>query len=142
MSESYRSVFKQKYYEKLYKIEKEFYHSELELIAFQGTLIKEETIGSYDIEIPMLEPGEHFFLDDIKKDVIIKLRMRSSDGSIVYHVEDESIDTENTVRTLKECNEILSEKESIQKKYDGLKEQFFNYKNTYKYKHRWFNFTI
>lgn len=140
MVESYRSIFRQKYYERLYRIEWGYCFGSKKLVDFHGGLIKEETIGTYDIEIPMLESGEHFFLDDIKKDVIIKLRMRSSDGSIVYYVQNELIDTENTARTLKECNEIFAEKEDLKKRYDDLKEQFFNYKNTYKYKHRWFNF--
>lgn len=144
MAESYRSIFRQKYCEKLYKIEKGW--SSLRdtgyLKEFAGILIKEEIICTCDVEIPMLEPGEQFFLADIQKEVIIKSRMRSSDGSIVYYVEDELVDTENTEMTLRECNEMFSENKILEDNYDKLREKFENYTKEYKYKHRWLNFFL
>lgn len=144
MAESYRSIFRQKYCEKLYKIEKGW--SSLRdtgyLKEFAGILIKEEIICTCDVEIPMLEPGEQFFLADIQKEVIIKSRMRSSDGSIVYYVENELVDTENTERTLRECNEMFSENKRLEDNYDKLREKFENYTKEYKYKHRWLNFFL
>lgn len=144
MAESYRSIFRQKYCEKLYKIEKGW--SSLRdtgyLKEFAGILIKEEIICTCDVEIPMLEPGEQFFLADIQKEVIIKSRMRSSDGSIVYYVENELVNTENTERTLRECNEMFSENKRLEDNYDKLREKFENYTKEYKYKHRWLNFFL
>lgn len=140
---TYKSIFRQKYYEKLYKINidyRSFFDQNKKLEVFHGNLIKEEIISTCDIEIPMLKPGENFFLSDIGKNVVIELRMRSSDGSIIYYVKDELIDTENTEKTFKECNEILSEKENLQKSYDNLNKEFHDYRTKYKYKNRWFNF--
>lgn len=134
MAESCKSIFRQRYCERLYKIGKYSYENRLYLEEFAGDFIKEETICTCDIEIPMLEPGEHFFLSDTEKDILITLRMRSSDGTIVYYTKDELISTENTVKSLNKCNEIASRYEELQKEYD-------EYRETYKYKHRWFNFT-
>ena len=143
MAESYRSIFRQKYYEKLYEIEKD-YSSNIFGNVYKrecfGALLKEEIICTCDVEIPLLESGEQFFITDIQKEVTIKSRMRSSDGSVTYYVEDELVDTENTEKTLRECDEILSGKKDLEIEYGKLHGKFKDYVKQYKYKHRWFNF--
>ena len=91
--------------------------------------IEDKIIGTYDVEIPMLEIGDKFFLDDIQEMVVIRDRMRSTDGSIVYYVEDKYIDTEYSKKLYELCMEKISFYKELQE-----------YKKEYKYKHRFFNF--
>ena len=70
----------------------------------------------------MLEVGDAFFLHDISQAVIIKSRMRSSDGSITYYVLDKIIETENTKRSKEEC-----EKEFEKYKDKCKKHRFFRF---------------
>ena len=99
------------------------------------------TIDSCDIEIPMLEIGEEFFLSDITKTVRIKSRMRSSDGSITYYVEDEFVETENTKSSYEKCMEFVSNYSNrVESEITALRTDFEEYKKKYKYKHRFFNF--
>ena len=83
-------------------------------------------IGEYDIDIPLLEKNEEFFLADIMQIVVIKKRLRSSDGSITYYVEDESVETED-------------QKKKLEEMYDELLREFRDYKREYKYKNKFFN---
>ena len=77
----------------------------------------------------MLEEGEKFFLKDIEKVVKIKSRMRSTDGSTTYYVEDEIVETENSKNSYEFCANKISQFE-----------EFMKYKEEYRYKHRFFNF--
>lgn len=106
---------------------------------FGGTYLKEtdevisdEIIGEYDINIPLLEKNEEFFLSDIVQIVVIKKRLRSSDGSITYYVEDEIED---------EIVETEDQKKKFEDDmYNELRREFRDYKREYKYKNRFFNF--
>lgn len=102
---------------------------------FGGTYLKEtdevisdEIIGEYDINIPLLEKNEEFFLSDIVQIVVIKKRLRSSDGSITYYVEDEIVETEDQKKKFEDYM------------YNELRREFRDYKREYKYKNRFFNF--
>ena len=90
-------------------------------------VISDDVIGEYDIDIPTLEEDEEFFLADIAQIVIIKKKLRSSDGSITYYVEDKIVETEE-------------EKQRIEKMYNELRREFCTYKREYKYKNKFFNF--
>lgn len=103
--------------------------------SFGGTYLKEtdevisdEIIGEYDINIPLLEKNEEFFLSDIVQIVVIKKRLRSSDGSITYYVEDEIVETEDQKKKFEDDM------------YNELRREFRDYKREYKYKNRFFNF--
>ena len=61
-------------------------------VANEDKVISDKEIGRYDIEIPMLEIGDEFFLHDIQELVKIKSRTRSSDGSITYYIDDKIIE--------------------------------------------------
>lgn len=91
-------------------------------------VISDEIIGEYDINIPLLEKNEEFFLSDIVQIVVIKKRLRSSDGSITYYVEDEIVETEDQKKKFEDDM------------YNELRREFRDYKREYKYKNRFFNF--
>ena len=90
-------------------------------------VISDEIIGEYDIDIPLLERNEEFFLSDITQTVKIKKKLRSSDGSITYYIEDEIVETED-------------QKNKFEDMYNELRREFRDYKREYKYKNRFFNF--
>lgn len=89
-------------------------------------VIDDDVIGEYDIDIPLLEKNEEFFLADIMQIVVIKKRLRSSDGSITYYVEDDIVETED-------------QKKKLEEMYDELLREFRDYKREYKYKNKFFN---
>ena len=103
--------------------------------------LSDMVIGEYDIDLPLLEVGDEFFLQDIQELVKIKSRTRSSDGSVVYYVEDEIIETENSKTSKEECDEKVASWWQNERKYWDLKNEFDEYKEKYKYKHRFFNFS-
>lgn len=156
MSDSVKSIFRQREIEKLYELH---YYSggyfglscrerdvSLKTKSNTENVISDKAIGTYDIEIPMLEVGDEFFLHDIQEVVKVKSKMRSSDGSITYYVEDKVVETENTKKTYAECREKIEhykyEKEKFEElneKLASLEKEFDDYKREYKYKNRFFN---
>ena len=102
--------------------------------------LSDMVIGEYDIDLPLLEVGDEFFLQDIQELVKIKSRTRSSDGSVVYYVEDEIIETENSKTSQEECDKKVASWWQNERKYLDLKNEFDEYKEKYKYKRRFFNF--
>ena len=155
MSNTVKSIFRQREIEKLYELRylgRYWFYPQtdndvaLSAISNDEKIISDKVIGTYDVEIPMLEVGDEFFLHDIQESVKVKNRMRSSDGSITYYVEDKVLETENTKKTYAECREKIEhyklEKEkfeALQKKLDSCEEEFAEYKKEYRYKHRFFN---
>lgn len=152
MTDTVKSVFRQKQYEKIWILRATncHYYTEYKIEQeqnFSNEPLDDIVIGEYDIEIPLLEVGDEFFLHNIEKTVKIKSRMRSSDGSITYYVEDKLVETENTKtskekskKELDDQNRYKYEFNILQKDYDKLKEKFDNYKSEYKYKNKFFNF--
>jgi hypothetical protein len=136
MSDVVKSIFRQREVEKIYGINCSN-HSwayidilrRMEIEEIDKRVLSDKVIGTYDIEIPMLEKGEEFFLEDVEKVVKIKNRMRSTDGSITYYVEDEIVETENSKKSYEFCANKVAQFE-----------EFMKYKEEYKYKHRFFNF--
>ena len=154
MAETVKSIFRQREVEKLYQInmvERERYLSnEYEIKVaqnFYSEPLSDKVIGEYNVEIPLLEVGDNFFLHDIEQVVKIQSRMRSSDGSITYYVEDKLVETENTRLSKEKCEAEFADKIdyknrffSMQKSYEELQGKFNQYKKEYKYKNRFFNF--
>ena len=157
MSNTVKSIFRQRENEKIYELH--YYgggyfgllrsESDVSLGTKSNTdnVISDKVIGTYDIEIPMLEVGDEFFLHDIQEVVKVKSKMRSSDGSITYYTEDKVVETENTKKTYAECRQKIEhykyEKEKfedLEKRLDACKKELAEYKREYKYKHRFFNF--
>ena len=149
MSDTVKSVFRQREVEKLHELHYYggdyfgFYRSDsnvkLGTIANEENVISDKVIGTYDIEIPMLEIGDEFFLHDIQEVVKIKNNMRSSDGSITYYVEDKVVETENTKKSYAECREKIEHYKYEKEKFEDLEKRFEDYKREYKYKNRFFN---
>lgn len=154
MSESVISVFWRKEIEKLYTLYIDcYYHRQYYsddgncilirspklLIKSDGIILSDKEIGRYNVEIPLLEVDDEFFLHDIKEIVKIKKRVRSSDGTITYFVEDKYIETENTKKTYDECMKKIEVWDVEAEKYDKLNIEYQEYKNKYKYEHRFFN---
>lgn len=158
MSDTVKSIFRQREIEKLYELH--YYgggcfslfrnrESDVNLgtTSNNENIISDKVIGTYDIEIPMLGIGDEFFLHDIQEVVKIKSKMRSSDGSITYYVEDKVVETENTKKTYAECRQKIEHYKYEKEKFEDLeerlvacKEELAEYKREYKYKHRFFNF--
>ena len=142
MADVVKSVFRQREVEKLYEINGyHFYRmsftydcsARMDYNINYDNIISDKEIGVYDIEIPLLEVGDEFFLHDIQEVITIKNRMRSSDGSITYYAEDKLVDTENTKLSKEKCTQTICEFEKFQKEFE-------DYKKKYKYEHRFFNF--
>ena len=149
MAETFRSVFRQRKVEKIYYIDgvrrsiynkPEFYICDTDL-----NILSDDIIGTCDIEIPLLEPDDKFFLHDINETVTIKERIRSSNGNIVYYCEDKLVETEKTKESFEKCQLQLEKLYEMKIEIDVLRKRIREleiYKTQYKYKHRWFNFKI
>lgn len=128
-----KSIFRQREIEKKYMLTQRLaYWREYDMIVetrIGDGEIEDKIIGVYNVEIPMLEIGDKFFLDDIQEVVEIRDRMRSTDGSIVYYVKDKYIETEYSKKSYELCMEKIAFHKELQE-----------YKKEYKYKHRFFNF--
>lgn len=153
-----KSIFRRKEYEKLYYVGvvDMIYNSVNYYMFTRGTSIikpdqltkhesKEEIsdnlLGEYDIDLPLLEVGDEFYLHDIQELVKIKSRTRGSDNSITYYVEDRLIETENTTITKKECDDKVTVWNHEEERYEKLKKEFDDYKEKYKFAHRFLNIT-
>lgn len=143
MGETFKSIFRQRQCEKLYHITRSYFYLDkykFEYYANANNVLSDNQLTVHDVEAPLLEPGEHFFLHDLQKEIVIKSRLRSSDGTTVYYAEDEVIETENTKKSLEECKEELFRYEELNEEINKLKKKFEEYKEKYKYEHRFFNF--
>lgn len=163
MSDIVKSIFRRREIEKLYELgiknqyEYNFIFKKVDetLIEVENEdkVISDKEIGRYDIEIPMLEVGDEFFLHDIQELVKIKSRTRSSDGTTIYYIDDKIVDTDNTKKSYAECREKIEywkyEKEKnkeleeknkeLEEKLKSVNKEFDDYRNKYKYKRRFFN---
>lgn len=151
MAEKFKSIFRRKTFEQIYDIgilnwvETDsygfcHYATTDKLSSFSKHVeISDEEIGRYDIEIPLLEVGDEFFLHDIQEIITIKSRFRSSDGSIIYYVEDVVVETENTQKSKEIADKKVESWKHEEEEIEKLKKDFEDYKREYKYKNRFFN---
>lgn len=152
MADKFRSIFRRKTFEQIYYvgITEWVQISSYSVLCTHGRTdkltscqknveISDEEIGRYDIEIPMLEVGDEFFLHDIQEIVKIKSRLRSSDGSITYYVEDVVMGTENTEKSKEIADKKVENWNHEEEKFNKLQKEFDEYKAKYKYQHRFFN---
>lgn len=159
MENKVKSVFRRREVEKIYEVcakcDGGYWGDRVyvPVIAWNHNVITDKVIGTYDIEIPLLEPGECFYLDDIEEEVIIDKRMRSSDGSIVYYAKDKAVKTDNTDSSYHDClariEKMNHDEEEFKKtkweleiyktKLKILRDEYEKYKEDYKYKNRFFN---
>lgn len=149
MADAVKSIFRRREIEKLYKLKVieqcqygayTFYTTRsIVTIGNEEEVISDKEIGRYDIKIPMLEVGDEFFLHDIQEVVVIKSKMRSSDDSVTYYVEDKIIETSNSKKSYEECKDIVKNWGYEKERFERLEKEFKNYKSKYKYQHRFFN---
>lgn len=148
-----KSIFIQREVEKIYEnyIEYNWMYSrsgyshlpkinEIRIFTNNENVIEEKVIGEYDIDSHPLDIGDEFYLCDIGKIIKIKKRVRNSDNSFTYYIEDELVETENTKMSKEKCDKEFDKYCSAVDEFDALKEEFDTYKKEYKYKHRFFNF--
>ena len=114
--------------------------NEIRIFTNNENVIEEKVIGEYDIDSPPLDTGDEFYLCDIGKIVKIKKRVRNSDNSFTYYIEDELVETENTKISKEKCDKEFDKYCSAVDEFDALKEEFDAYKRKYKYRKKFFNF--
>lgn len=109
-----KTIFRQITREYAYYIDNEYYCGiPCGLMVFSdnnsGDIISDDIIASCDTEIPTLKVGEKIILNTDNTEVTIKKRNISTDGSIVYYIEDKLVETEYSEQELlrleKECDE-------------------------------------
>lgn len=149
-----KSIFIQREVEKIYENYIEYdwmYNSrsgyshlpkknEIRIFTNNENVIEEKVIGEYDIDSPPLDMGDEFYLCDIGKIIKIKKRVRNSDNSFTYYIEDELVETENTKISKEKCDKEFDRYCSAVDEFDALKEEFDTYKRKYKYRKKFFNF--
>ena len=114
--------------------------NEIRIFTNNENVIEEKVIGEYDIDSPPLDMGDEFYLCDIGKIIKIKKRVRNSDNSFTYYIEDELVETENTKISKEKCDKEFDKYCSAVDEFDALKEEFDTYKRKYKYRKKFFNF--
>lgn len=146
-----KSVFRQREIEKLYELHFSDIYLGIRKVGREGNIkvksnedkiISDKEIGVF-YGLPKLKEGEEFLLSDLNEIVVIKKAIRASDNSITYYLEDKVIETENTEKSYKNCiEEIKKHDEELYEKYNALKKEFDDYKEKFKFKHRFLNFTM
>ena len=128
-----KSIFKQPIYRRLYDFyinsgtkfnQKTRKYEELLYpeILKTNEKIREDTIFICDLEMPMLDIGESFYIEKLDKIVEIKERMRTSEENVMYTVEPSVIKDEESLRT----KQIA---ENLMYNYKFQSSEFENYKN-------------
>lgn len=107
------SIFKQRIFENLYYV-----HST------NNKLIEEKEIYKYNIELPLLKVGEKFYIDELNLMLNIREVIRTSEGNVMYFIDDKYIDTDNS-RKQKEVyeNRIKNARLEREKIENVLKEE-------------------
>lgn len=136
-----KSIFKQKTSRKIYVIHREnmgdmthhddksgrWFADPLSLVLHKDGI--EEIIGSEqiiyicDLEIPLLEIGELFYIEEKDITVKIKERIRSSNNSVCYEVEPKIIEDEVTKQSLEKCEKVIFDFEYTKKERDDAKRE-------------------
>jgi len=105
------------------------------MIMTKTEKVDESEIFLCDLEMPMLDVGEEFYIEELDKTVIIRKRVRSSKENVCYYVDPEIIEDEESKRT-KELSE------NQQNKFNVFKNELTNLKKFKKQvvKSFWFKF--
>lgn len=135
MENSKRSIFKQKVYAKRYEvklIEKTIpffrvsgyydYNYEYRIVESCSNFIEEKEIFICDLEMPLLEIGDKFYIEELNKLVTIKERYRTSKENVVYFIDDSLIENEQTSISKQEAEDQLIKTEELKNKFKELNE--------------------
>lgn len=134
-----RSIFKQQTYAKRYGFS--FYNrrrgelwGESKVECFKNEeMINEQEIFVCDLEMPLLEIDEKFYIEELNQLVTITQRWRTSKDSVIYYIEPELIEDKESKIQLDKIKEeiIIIESRSKEKDQtiDELKEKFSSVMN-------------
>ena len=89
MNKPVKSIFRQREVENMCWLKKipHFiypYNDDIYIDKCDGEIISDKIIGEYDVDMPLLEKGDKFYLSDINQTVVVRERMRGSDGSYIF----------------------------------------------------------
>lgn len=123
------SVFKQEVHRKVYELYSGYetdmrsfiMHYHINDLVLKSEKISESEIFKCDLEMPLLNAGEEFYIEELDKTVKILKRVRTSKENVCYYVEPELIEDEETKRTKE-----LAEQTKLN--YEMHKDELDNYK--------------
>jgi len=129
-----KSIFKQKVKRKMYEYTVSFFqpkndYKDYFINCFRkwkineyvlDETIKEENIYVLNLEMPLLEINEKFYIEELDLFVVIKERIRTSKENICYYIEDKLIEDEISLKSKKEVERKHAEFEIIKNDLKGL----------------------
>lgn len=123
-----RSIFRQRTFAKRFEVihiygrSLYFNNDGYHIKETEGDLIKEEEIFSCNLEMPMLNAGEKFYIEEKEQLVTIKESYRTSKDSVVYYIESLFVEDDETEKSRLNAEEKLFET-------NKLKEHVLNLNN-------------
>lgn len=100
---------------------------------FQGKeLLEESEIFTCNLEMPMLEEKESFYIEELNLLVKIEEKYRTSKENVVYYIESELIDDEETEKSKLGIEEAIFRKEEMKSKILKLEEKINTEQNRIK----------
>lgn len=148
MPRAMKSVFRRREVEKMYELVEDVVrkyvgfdeimtqrHVSL-LVDKNSALLSDNIIGEYDVELPLLKPGDKFYLENIDEVVIIKDVVRGSNNSTLYILEDKLVETNRTKSSKAEAEEKIRQFDELNNELIELRK----YKRDHPYQKRFFNF--
>ena len=112
-----RSIFLEPQYENKYELKKVFTRYENEIvIRSEKYWVENKEIYVCDIDRPLLEIGEMFFLQHINRYVTIQRVIRTSENEVIYLVEDTYFTIEEEKNHKIELEKQLLDLDSYKKK--------------------------
>ena len=68
--------------------------------AAEQNFLEDSEFFNCDLEMPLLEIGDHFFIEELNELVYIKSRYRTSSNKVVYYIDDKYIEDDKTRETV------------------------------------------
>ena len=109
------SIFKQDIKAKRYRIVQDGgmysysngYYKKSIVTGFSSEVFETREIFNSNIEMPLLEIGDKFYIEELSKIVHIKDRIRTSKENVLYQIEDEIVEDGESADSLAKCEEML-----------------------------------
>jgi hypothetical protein len=124
-----KSIFKQPVHRKLYSF-KEIYNYDIfrtgteKGIFGETEFVKTNDIFTCELEMPMLEVGEEFYIEELNQTVKVTKRIRSSKENVCYYTEPETIEDEKTIESKLKAEELqklnILKEEEVRKLNDEI----------------------
>lgn len=131
-----KSIFKQKTFRKVYVIHRECSITRPIVVMYIKTIDEEimdsdQNIYTCDLEMPLLEIGDLFYIEEKNMTVKIQARIRTSSNNVCYEVEPKIIEDEKTKESYDKCVNIVGNFDSIDAEYRSLKNEYRNLKRDF-----------